>query len=126
MKKIVVIIFMWCLTGICFAADESFTACEIEFGKSVYDQRGCVVCHHPTDDQRRDGLGPSWKVIAEAYKDKGDALTRFLKGDNKPIIDQTQFPMMHGQIILLKTCSDAELKALEKYIIKEMLKPHWK
>ena len=126
MKKIAVIIFMCCLTGICFATEENFTECEIEFGKSVFDQRGCVVCHHPTDDQRRDGLGPSWKIVAETYKDDGEELTKFLKGKSKPIIDKTRFPMMHGQIILLKTCSEAEVKALEKYILKEKLKPHWK
>ena len=126
MKKIVAIVFIFCLAGIYHARDSATAEGESAPGKPVFEQRNCAVCHHPTDDQRRDGLGPSWKQIAQAYQGHDDDLTKFLKGTGKPLVDKTNFPMMHGQIILLNTCAVSEVEALEQYLKQEVLNPHLK
>jgi len=112
---------MLCLAGIYNTKDAGSAESEIESGKALFDQRSCAVCHDPTEDQRRDGLGPSWKQIVEAYEGSDEGLNNFLKGQGDPIVDKTKFPMMHGQIILLKTCSDSEIRALEKFIMEQAL-----
>ena len=126
MKKIIIIIFMLCLAGIYNLKEGRSIENETDPGKMVFEQRGCAACHDSTEDQRRDGLGPSWKQIAKAYENSYKSLAEFLKGQCKPIVDKTKFPMMHGQIILLKKCSDSEIKALERFIIKQKLNPQQK
>ncbi len=126
MKKIVIIIFMLYLVGIYNTKEGSSVEDETEAGKMIFEQRSCAVCHDATEDQRRDGLGPSWKQIAEAYEKSDKDLTKFLKGEGKPIVDKAKFPMMHGQIVLLKNCSESDIEALERYIMKQISNPHRK
>jgi len=126
MKKTVIIIFMLCLVGIYNTKEGSSVEDETEAGKMIFEQRSCAVCHDATEDQRRDGLGPSWKQIAEAYENSDKDLTKFLKGEGKPIVDKAKFPMMHGQIVLLKSCSESDIEALERFIMKQISNPHRK
>ena len=126
MKKIVIIIFMLCLAGIYNLKEGRSIENGNDPGKTIFEQRGCAACHDSSEDQRRDGLGPSWKQIAKAYENSDEILTKFLKGEGKPIVDKTKFPIMHGQIVLLKTCSESEIKALGRFIIKQKLNPHRK
>jgi len=126
MKRIVIIILMLCLIGIYNTKDVRSVENETNPGKKVFEQRGCAGCHDAAEDQRRDGLGPSWKQIAKAYENNDKDLGKFLKGECKPIVDKAKFSIMHGQIVKLKTCSESDLKALERFIIKEMLNPHRK
>jgi len=121
MKRVAIIIIMLFLAGIYNTGDGHSAEKETSSGKIIFEKRGCAGCHDATDDQRRDGLGPSWEQIIKAYKNSDESLIKFLKGECKPIVDKTKFPIMHGQIILLKTCSDSEIKALEKFIISEQL-----
>jgi len=43
-------------------------------------------------------------------------LVDFLKGKQEPAVDPTQFEIMKTNLVLTKTFSDQELKALEEYI----------
>ena len=82
----------------------------------LFEQRGCGACHDRTKDQTIDGLGPSLKQIAEAYKGHEGDLTSFLKCESKPLVDETRFSIMHAQVVKVKHMSESELKALEKFI----------
>jgi cytochrome c len=114
-KKIAVILFMVCLAGTLSlrAADSG------ESGKAIFEKRGCGACHDRTKDQSVDGLGPSLKQIAEAYKGHEGELASFLKCERKPLVDEARFSIMHEQVVKVKDMSDAELKALEKFICHE-------
>jgi cytochrome c551/c552 len=124
MKKLFAVSVLLCLVGVSNAKGRNLPDSEVGVGESLFETRGCAVCHHETDDQRRYDLGPSWKQIAAAYNSSDEDLKRFLKGKGEPIVDKADFPMMHGQIILLRTCSDSEIEALERFIVEQKLSPH--
>jgi cytochrome c len=114
-KKLALILFIVCLAGTL-----SLTAAssgESESGKAIFEKRGCAACHDPTKDQSVLGLGPSLEQIAEAYKGHEGDLTKFLKCESKPLVDEARFSTMHGQIVKMKDMSDSEMKALEKFIL---------
>lgn len=90
-----------------------------ETGWRVFKERGCAACHHPTEDQMRLGLGPSMEQVAQVYKDREGDLTKFLRGEGEPAIDKTKFPIMHDQIVSLKSLSAPELEALANFISNE-------
>lgn len=114
MKKIAFLLFIFCLVGI-FSLTEGFSG-ESENGSKIFSQRGCAVCHDKFEDQTTWGLGPSLKQISEAYKDHEDDLTKFLKGGCKPIIDESRFEIMHGEIISINDLSDSQIEALVRFV----------
>jgi cytochrome c len=114
-KKTTMILFM-----VCLAATVSFriaSSGESESGKVIFEKRGCGACHDRTQDQTSDRLGPSLQQIAEAYKGREGDFRKFLKCESKPLVDEPRFAIMHDQIVKVKDMSDAELKALEKFIL---------
>jgi cytochrome c len=115
MKKTAVILFI-----VCTAATVSFSVAssgESESGKAIFDKRGCGACHDRTKDQTPDRLGPSLQQIAEAYKGHEGEFSKFLKCESKPLVDEPRFSIMHDEIVKVKDMSDADLKALEKFIL---------
>ena len=115
MKKTTMILFTVCLAGtISLRAADSV---ESESGKDIFEKRGCGACHDRTKDQTSDRLGPSLQQIAEAYKGHEGDFCKFLKCESKPLVDEPRFAIMHDQIVKVKDMSDAELKALEKFIL---------
>jgi len=113
-KKTAVILFM-----VCLAANLSLRVAdsgESESGKAIFEKRGCGACHDRTKDQSIDGLGPSLKQIAEAYKGHEGHFSKFLKCESGPLVDNARFSIMHEQVVKVKGMSDSELKALEKFI----------
>ena len=114
MKKMALILFIVCLAGTLFLTTAG--SGESESGKAVFEKRGCGACHDRTKDQTIDGLGPSLKQIAEAYKGHEGDFTKFLKCESKPLVDEARFMVMHEQVVKVKDMSDSELKALEKFI----------
>ena len=92
---------------------------ENEEGARLFEQRGCGACHDRTKDQSALGLGPSMEQVAEAYKGHEDEMVKFLRGGCDPIVDEARFPIMHGEIVKMKSLSDSEIRALQKYICGE-------
>ena len=88
-------------------------------GLVLYEQRGCGACHDRTRDQTTYRLGPSLEQIAEAYKGREDDLEKFLKGGCEPVVDETGYEVMHGEIVKLKGLSDSQIKDLREYICGE-------
>jgi cytochrome c551/c552 len=75
---------------------------------TVFESRGCGVCHKP------EALGtfPSLKEIAQSYQGKEDHLISYFKGEAEPIVQPARTSMMKGYIEKTKALSDAERKAL--------------
>lgn len=86
-------------------------------GKEIFEGRGnCTACHLP--DQKV--IGPSIKEIAKIYKDKNGDVVNFLKGQQDPIVDPSQFSVMQTNFEITKAMSDEELKAIETYIYSHL------
>ena len=115
MKKTATILFIVCIAATASLGGAS--SGESESGKVVFEKRGCGGCHDRTQDQTSDRLGPSLQQIAEAYKGREGDLSKFLKCESKPLVDEPRFAIMHDQVVKVKDLSDAELKALEKFIL---------
>jgi cytochrome c len=109
MKKLIAVSAISAL----FVAAPSFAA----DGAQIFQSKGCVACHDATQDRVAQGLGPSLKMIAEAYKGKEDALISFLKGEGKPHVYPDKYPIMQGQLALIKGLSEDDRKALATYLL---------
>ena len=84
-----------------------------DLGKEIFEGKGtCIACHKPDAKV----VGPSLQDIGRTYKEKKLSVVRFLQGNQDPIMDPTQFEVMKANLVLTKTFSEEELKALENYI----------
>ena len=87
-----------------------------EKGKEIFDGKGiCITCHKP--DVKL--VGPSLQDISKIYKEKNASIATFLKGDEKPLVDPTQFEVMKTNFALTKTFTDEERQALEQYVLSQ-------
>ena len=87
-----------------------------EKGKEIFEGKGtCATCHK-TDIKL---VGPSMQDIAKIYKEKNASIATFLKGDEKPIVDPTQFEVMKANFALTKTFTDEERQSLEEYVLSQ-------
>jgi len=88
-----------------------------QLGLELFEGKGnCMACHQP--DQKI--IGPSLQEIAKTYKDKNASIANFLKGDEEPIVDPSQFEVMKTNFTITKQMSETELKALESYIFSHL------
>ena len=74
-----------------------------------------MTCHKP--DVKL--VGPSLQDIAKIYKEKNASIATFLKGDEKPLVDPTQFEVMKTNFALTKTFTDEERQSLEQYVLSQ-------
>ncbi len=82
-------------------------------GKALFEGEGnCVACHQPNQKI----IGPSMEEIAKIYKAKNASIVLFLKGEDEPVVDPSQYEIMKTNFAITKSMSDDELKALEDYI----------
>jgi len=87
-----------------------------EKGKEIFEGKGiCITCHKP--DVKL--VGPSLQDISKIYKEKNASIATFLKGDEKPLVDPTQFEVMKTNFALTKTFTDEERQALEQYVLSQ-------
>jgi cytochrome c len=89
------------------------TKTSVDLGESIFLGKGnCVSCHKVDENM----IGPSLQNIAKIYKEKNGSIVAFLKGEDEPIVDPSQYAIMQANIALTKTFSDKELTALEAYV----------
>jgi len=117
MKKSALILFIVGIAGL-LTLKEGVSE-ENEKGARLFKERGCGACHDRTKDQSALGLGPSMEQVAEAYEGNEDEMAKFLKGGCDPIVDEARFPIMHGEIVKMKSLSDSEIRALQEYMCGE-------
>ncbi len=86
-------------------------------GKTIFEGKGACIACHKSDVKL---VGPSLQDIAKIYKEKNGNMVHFLKGDGKPLVDPTQYEVMKPNLVLTKTFSDEELKALEAYVYSNL------
>jgi cytochrome c len=102
-------------------SNQKATAEAIEFplaekGKEIFEGKGtCVTCHKLDIKV----VGPSIQDIAKIYKEKNASISTFLKGNEQPIIDSTQFEVMKANFAITKAMTNEERQSLEQYILSE-------
>lgn len=82
-------------------------------GKDLFTTNNCQSCHQINQKV----VGPSLHEIAEIYKKNNASMVDFLKGDAEAIVDKSQAEIMKINLEITKTMSDAELRAIENYIL---------
>lgn len=95
---------------------ETLTELTLEDGKELFISKTCATCHQP--DVKL--IGPSIKDINKKYAENNASIVSFLKGDSSPIVDTDpgQVAIMNANInSFVKDLTDAELKAIEKYML---------
>jgi cytochrome c551/c552 len=83
-------------------------------GKAVFERGGCRLCH-----KAKEGIGPSLSMIASAYRDKKDALLRFLNGETQPAMLPEKFLIMKPALLKTKALSKEEQGALADYLLSQ-------
>lgn len=85
-------------------------------GKEIFEGKGtCATCHK-IDIKL---VGPSVQDIAKTYKENHASIATFLKGEEKPIVDSSQFDVMKANLELTKTFTDEERESVEHYILSQ-------
>ncbi len=121
MKKIFLLLFVITFASCKKEVEDNFgqpktdeTAVAVS-GEELFSGKGtCTACHLP--DQKV--IGPSIAEIAKTYKEKNGSIVAFLKEEAEPIVDPSQYETMKTNFAITKKMSDAELKALEEYILR--------
>ena len=120
MKKILLLLFVITFASCKKEAEDNFgqpktdeTAVAVS-GEELFSGKGtCTACHLP--DQKV--IGPSIAEIAKTYKEKNGSIVAFLKEEAEPIVDPSQYETMKTNFAITKQMSEAELKALEAYML---------
>jgi cytochrome c len=123
MKKITALLFIALLCINCIKKEEKTTETvnydseaktPAELGKELFEGTGnCFACHKP--DQKI--IGPAIQDIAKIYKTQNGDIVSFLKGNQRPLVDPSQYEVMKTNFSITKNMGDEELEALEAYII---------
>ena len=83
-------------------------------GKELFEGKGmCATCHKADVATS----GPSIKVISKMYTDKKASILLFLQGETDPIVDPSQYEIMKANLEITKVMTEAELQALETYML---------
>jgi len=94
-------------------ATEPTQAEKIALGKQLFEGKGtCASCH--LADKKV--IGPSVREIVEVYDQHSMSIISFLKGNEEPIVDPSQFIIMQANFAITKNMTEAELEALEAYM----------
>jgi len=81
-------------------------------GKKLTKVNGCIACHK--EDAK--SVGPSYKEVAQVYKEKKGNMVKFLKGNADPIVDPPQFAVMKANLPITQKMGGDDLAALVAYI----------
>lgn len=93
-----------------------------EDGAALFTAKACTACHHADKDQSAMGLGPSIKMIKEAYAAEGkggaEGIAKFLNGEGAAIVKPELYPVMQGQVMMTKTFTPEQRKAIADFMMK--------
>ncbi len=86
---------------------------KIKLGEDIFKGKGnCASCHQ-TDKKI---IGPSVKEILQVYDKHNADLVSFLRGNEEPIVDPSQFIIMQANLEITKKFSNLEMEALIAYM----------
>jgi len=115
MKKLVSISLIVALAGV------GALFADAQAGAKVFAKSGCAACHDPAKDQLGAGLGPSLKMVADAYNANGgkEKLVAFFnKGKKKDVlVAPAKFGIMKTQLKKINKMSDADKSNLADFVL---------
>jgi cytochrome c len=95
-------------------AETSVNQTPKELGKEIFEGKGmCATCHKADVTTS----GPSIKDISKIYTDKKASISLFLQGETDPIVDPSQYEIMKANLEITKAMTEAEVQALETYML---------
>ena len=95
-------------------AETSLNQTPEAFGKELFEGKGmCATCHKADVATS----GPSIKDISKMYTDKKASISLFLQGEMDPIVDPSQYEIMKANLEITKAMTEAEVQALETYML---------
>lgn len=96
------------------SANQEVTAADkLKIGEDIFNGKGmCNTCH--LADKKV--IGPSIQEIMKVYSKDGADIISFLKGNEEPIVDPSQFIIMQANIAITKKMTDLELESLVLYM----------
>ena len=101
------------ISAVCILAMNSALADE---GEAIFESQGCISCHKKESTSK---VNPSLTEISQAYQGKEEQLIKYLKGESEPIVRPEKASLMKGKIEKTKSLSDADLKALAGYLVRQ-------
>lgn len=84
-----------------------------ESGKTIFEMKGCALCHKT----RVDTIGPSLKKISTVYMGKEMSLLTYLRGQGESIVDPSRASVMQPQLVKISSLSNEDTKKLAEYIV---------
>ena len=88
-------------------------------GKTIFEAKGCVMCHKPDVDT----IGPSLKTIGGSYMGKISGLITYLKGQGAPVVDPARATVMNPQLVKIRTLSEEDMRALAEHLLSLSERP---
>jgi cytochrome c len=104
---------IWIVSVVCIVALNTALADE---GETIFKSHGCVSCHKKESTSK---VNPSLTEISRAYQGKEEQLIKYLKGESEPIVRPQKASLMKRKIEKTKSLSDADLKALAGYLVRQ-------
>lgn len=104
---------IWMICVICIVTLNTALADE---GETIFKSQGCVSCHKKESTSK---VNPSLTEISRAYQGKEEQLIKYLKGESEPIVRPQKASLMKRKIEKTKSFSDADLKALAGYLVRQ-------
>lgn len=101
---------------ICVACILAINMAWTDEGEAIFKSQGCISCHKKESTSK---VNPSLTEISQAYQGKEEQLMKYLKGESEPIVRTEKASLMKRQIEKTKSLSDAELKALAVYLVRQ-------
>ena len=101
------------ISAVCILAMNTALA---EEGEAIFKSLGCISCHKKESTSK---VNPSLTEISQAYQGKEEQLIKYLKGESEPIVRPEKASLMKPKIEKTKSLSDADLKALAEYLVRQ-------
>jgi len=104
---------IWIISVVCMVAMSTAWADE---GETIFKSQGCMSCHKKESTSK---VNPSLIEISMAYQGKEAQLIKYLKGESEAIVRPEKSNLMKGKIKKTKMLSDADLKALTDFLLRQ-------
>ena len=104
---------IWIISAVCMVAMNTARADE---GETIFKSQGCMSCHKRESTSK---VNPSITDISQAYQGKEEQLIKYLKGESEAIVRPEKANLMKRYIEKTKMLSEADLKALVDYLLRQ-------
>jgi len=104
---------IWIISAVCMVAVNTAGADE---GETIFKSQGCMSCHKKESTSK---VNPSLTEISQAYQGKEEQLIKYLKGESEAIVRPEKSNLMKRKIEKTKMLSEADLKALVDFLLRQ-------